>query len=515
MEESRTKMSLINARVSLVYYVILLFIGFFSRKVFYEYLGSEILGLNTTASNILGVLNLAELGVGTSVSYFLFKPLFDDNQDRISKIICFQGWIYRKIAYVIIVFSILLMMFFPLIFEKSPLPLFYAYATFCTLLFCSLLGYFVNYRQILLAADQKNYKIQRVMQSTVIVTRIVQIYGISHCSYPFALWVSTEIVNAICQAFLLNRTIRKEYPWLNDSVSQGKRYFKEMPEIFVKTKQVFYHKIASIVLQKSSPIILYAFTSLTIVAYYGNYIVTVCQVATVISIVFSSSSAAVGNLVASNDKDRMIRVFWELFDSRFCVALIAMIACYILTNPFITIWLGEKYLLSDTFLIIFIAIQFIMIVRTTVDTFISAHGLFQDIYAPLVEAAINIGLSILFGLMFGIEGIMLGVLSSLIIVVCIWKPYFLFTQGLKISIWKYYIPVFIRVIVSVGIIYVTKIIVCMFMDCWPISSFITWITNAVITTIIVSIISSITFIAISQGFRDFINRLVGIIKFKL
>lgn len=514
MTESRTKMSLINARVSLVYYLVLLFIGFFSRKVFYDYLGSEILGLNTTASNILGFLNLAELGVGTSVSYFLYQPLFDNDQDRISKIISLQGWIYRKIAYIIIALSVLLMMFFPLIFEKSPLPLFYAYATFCTLLFSALLGYFVNYRQILLAADQKNYKVQRVMQSMVILTRIVQIFGISYSSYPFIFWILTEILNAIGQAYLLNKTIRKEYPWLIDCVSNGKSYFKEMPEIFVKTKQVFYHKIASIVLQKSSPIILYAFTSLTIVAYYGNYIVTVCQVATVISIIFSSSSAAIGNLVASNDKDHMIRVFWELFDSRFCVALIAMISCYILTNPFITLWLGEKYPLSETFLILFIAIQFVMIVRTTVDSFISAQGMFQDIYAPLVEAAINVGLSILFGTMWGIEGIMLGILMSLIVVVCIWKPFFLFNRGFKIAIWKYFVPVLVRVIVSGIIVFVTREIVYIIMDCCTVSSFCTWISMAVITLTIASVISILTFLSISQGFRNFIYRVIGIIKSK-
>ena len=87
MNESRTSKSIKNAQASLIYYFIQLLLGFFSRKVFFDYLGSEILGLNTTAANLLGFLNLAELGIGMSVGYFLYKPLYDHNTETLNKII--------------------------------------------------------------------------------------------------------------------------------------------------------------------------------------------------------------------------------------------------------------------------------------------------------------------------------------------------------------------------------------------------------------------------------------------
>lgn len=111
MNESRTSKSIKNAQVSLIYYFIQLVLGFFSRKVFFDYLGSEILGLNTTAGNLLGFLNLAELGIGMSVGYFLYQPLYDKDVVRINKIITLQGWIYRRIAYAIIVGACVLMAF--------------------------------------------------------------------------------------------------------------------------------------------------------------------------------------------------------------------------------------------------------------------------------------------------------------------------------------------------------------------------------------------------------------------
>ena len=71
MAESRTTKSLKNAQVSFFYYIVLMILGFWSRKVFFDYLGSEVVGLETTAGNLLGFLNLAELGIGMSVTYFM------------------------------------------------------------------------------------------------------------------------------------------------------------------------------------------------------------------------------------------------------------------------------------------------------------------------------------------------------------------------------------------------------------------------------------------------------------
>ncbi len=141
---SRTSQSLHNAKIALTFYCINLVLQFFSRKIFLDYLGSEVLGLNTTAQNLLGILNIAELGIGASVAYNLYKPIFNKNTNEINDIVSIQGWLYRRIAYFVILGSLILMLFFPLIFVKAQLPLWYTYGSFMALLTSSLLGYFVN-----------------------------------------------------------------------------------------------------------------------------------------------------------------------------------------------------------------------------------------------------------------------------------------------------------------------------------------------------------------------------------
>ena len=73
--DSRTSKSVKNSSVALVFYFINLILQFFSRKIFLDYLGAEVLGLNTTATNLLQFLNLAELGVGAAIACTLYKPL--------------------------------------------------------------------------------------------------------------------------------------------------------------------------------------------------------------------------------------------------------------------------------------------------------------------------------------------------------------------------------------------------------------------------------------------------------
>lgn len=130
---SRTARSLQNAKVALAFYVLNLVLQFFSRKVFLDYLGNEVLGLNTTAQNLLGFLNLAELGIGTAVAYNLYKPLFDGDRQAINDIVSIQGWLYRRIACVVIAGAMMLVCVFPLIFAKAEVSLWYTPANGCRL----------------------------------------------------------------------------------------------------------------------------------------------------------------------------------------------------------------------------------------------------------------------------------------------------------------------------------------------------------------------------------------------
>lgn len=509
--ESRTSKSIKNAQISLIYYFIQLVLGFFSRKVFFDYLGSEVLGLNTTAGNLLGFLNLAELGIGMSVGYFLYQPLYDKDVVRINKIIALQGWIYRRIAYAIIAGACVLMAFFPLIFEKSPLPVWYAYCTFSVLLFSSMLGYFANYRQVLLQADQKNYKVQRIMQGAIVVKTILQIVFMPVVSCPFIYWLTMEFTFAILGAIVLNKVMKKEYPWLSTSNYDGRILLKEMPEIIKKTKQVFIHKFCSVVLSQCAPLIIYAFSTLTIVAFYGNYQLIVGKISYLLQMIFNSTGAGIGNLIASKNEQRIRYVFWELFDSRLFISCSAMLAIYITIQPFITIWLGEEYVLSERFLIFVIISSTIFINQSTTYSYLGGYGLYGDVWAAGIETVLNLGLSLLFGYYMEFEGVLFGAIISQIIIPCIWKPYYLFTRGMKLNSLRYYfLPLSYRLgIIAFDFIIIRYIITQI--DLSFVNGYITWGIYALIVYILITATMGVEFYLMTQGMRDFTKRMYNIV----
>lgn len=508
----RARKSIKNAVVSTSYYLILLVLGFFSRKIFFEYLGSEILGLGTTAMDLIGVLNISELGIGAAVSYLLYKPLHEKNHEKIKEIISVQGWLYSKIAYFMLGGACILMCFFPLIFAKTDLSLGYAYIVFLAFLAGSLMSYFFNYRTIVLSADQKQYKTVRVNQGVEVLKIIAQIFTISHFSHPFFWWIGLELVSRICGTIWLDKVIKREYPWLKLSLFNGAKLNKTNPEIIGHTKNIFFHKISAVVLANASSPILYAFTSLTTVAFYANYQLVLKKIATLMKNLFSSTGAAIGDLVAEGNKESEKRVFWELFDSRLLTAAVILVCSYHLTQPFISAWLSPDYVLGGNFLLIYLIMQGILMTRETVDSYLNAHGMFQDIWAPMVEATINIGLSILFGHLWGLEGIILGVTVSLVLIVCVWKPYFLFKVGFKESP----LPYFTRFAGRLAVIAAVAIITSWIYPHLPMSgeasgSLLKWTVVAVETTVLTSLLLIPSFLTFSQGTRNFVKRMRAII----
>ena len=510
LKESRTRKSIKNAQVSLFYYVLQMILGFWSRKIYLDYLGVEVMGLNTTASNLFGFLNLAELGIGAAVMFFLYEPLNNNDQETINKNVALQGWIYRRVAFLIIGGAIALMLFFPMIFRGINLPLWYTYATFSVMLFSSLLGYFVNYKSIVLSADQKDYKVTIATRGFGIIIKVIEILLLPHVSNPFVFCLFTSVLSTIFGCVWLNYILHKEYPWLKCNRSDGRQLMRELPGVLLKTKQIFIHRLSGTILIYVSPLIMYKFSSLTIVGCYGNYNTILLQMNQVIGMAFASMAAGVGSLIASKDNQRIFRVFWELYDSRFCIISIAIICVFFLIHPFISLWIGEEYILGRLFLSLLLIDCFIKLTRSTVDHYINGYGLFQDTWAPIVEGIINIVGTIGFGLFFGFIGVLIGNIVSQLLIVCFWKPYMLFTKGIHHPPKSYFLPVLRRHIL---ILLNVSCMSILFDNILPISfsNYIEFAFYGFLTFIIVSSIIWAEFCFFSQGMRDFNRRILSII----
>lgn len=452
-QDSRTSKSIKNSSVALVFYFINLILQFFSRKIFLDYLGAEVLGLNTAATNLLQFLNLAELGVGSAIACTLYKPLAEKDTNTINEVVSLQGWLYRRIAWIVIAGSVVLMAFFPWIFAKMPLPLWYAYASFGALLVSALLSYFVNYKQIVLSADQQEYKIQYSYKASMLAKLLCQILAIRYLPNGYVWWLVLEVVFAVVASVVLNRVIARTYPYLKTTMDNGKELSRKYPDVLTKVKQLFFHKIAGFVLTQSSPIIIYAYATLTIVALYGNYMLVILGVITFLTAMFNGITAGIGNLITQGDKQHVVDVFEELFSINFLLSSVICFGVYKLLPSFIELWIGSDYLLDNTTLILLVIYTYISLTRQVIHVYINAYGLFEDIWAPISEAVINIGMSILLGYFYGLNGILTGGVLSLFLIVFCWKPYLLYIKGLKKE-FNHYIVMYMKHIAILAVCFI-------------------------------------------------------------
>lgn len=514
-QESRVKKSLLNARVNLIFYFLTLALSFFSRKIFLDCLGADFVGLTGTLQNLLGFLNLAELGIGSAIGYVLYKPLFDHDEAKINEIISVFGYLYRWIGRIILGAGCILACFLPLIFPDTQFELgiiFFAYFAF---LASSLIGYFANYKQTLLGADQKNYVVTAYFQTATIVKTIIQMAS-AYYTGSYYLWVVIELAFGIIYSFILNWKINQVYPWLRSEVKQGKLLFKKYPEVMKYTKQLFVHRIGTFAQFQMAPILTYAFVSLQTVAYYGNYTIITDKLNLLVSNFLNSTGAGVGNLIAEGNKDRIQKIYWELMVIRFWIGGTIVFVASKTLPTFITLWIGKEYLLSNIVLYLILLNLFITITRGVTEQFLYGHGLFYDIWAPLTESVIFIIVAIIGGYCWGLEGIILGNTVSLLLIVGCWKPYFLFNKGFKKSIWiywkhiiKYTFILIISILLTDGSInYIIKYK-------YEYESWINWIMYAIILTVLYSTIYILLLTVSFQEMRDFLKQIKSIVSNKI
>ena len=501
---------MLNAEVNLLFFFLSLFLTFFSRKIFLDNLGADFMGLTGTLLNILGYLNLSELGISACIAYFLFKPIQTNNREEIQDILSLLGYLYNWIGTFIFVGAFIVSLFFPLIFAKAELSLGIIYFAFYSFLGSSLIGYFINYRQILLGADQKNYLVAIYYQSANLVKLVLQIY-LAYNFKNYYVWVAVEFLFGILGCIILNWKINKEYPWLHVEKRRGRQLLRKYPEIITKTKQVFIHKIKDFVLVKSDELFIFLFVSLKMVAFYGNYIIIISKLISFFAAITGSVGASIGNLVAEGDKERMLKVFWEYTTIQHTIAATMTFSLYVLLEPFITHWLGPEYIMDHNILILLVAYIYITNSRNSVDSFNYAHGLYADVWSAWAELIINVTVTIVCGLKWGIIGILLGKIASLVPIVVFWKPYYLFSAGFKEPVGTYWRGVLRNYAVTAFSI-ACSLYVIQFVPVNPYNSLWEWVGYAATCMTVFLTTDITTTLLFAKGAKDSINRIKNIRK---
>jgi len=413
-----------NIKVGMLFYILSLILAFFSRKIFLDCLGAEFIGLTGMLMNIMSFLSVAELGIGTSIVYFLYKPLQEDNHEKINEVMSMLAYLYRCIGFIIGAGGLVVSLFFPWWFDNLSTGLPLVYFAFFSFLASSMAGYIFNYKQLLVSANQKQYLVNAYFQTIAIVQSLTQIL-LAYYYRNLWLWVAVGLVFTIIGIIVFNIRIRQLYPWLDISLKKGRQNLKQYPEVLRKTRQIFIQKMKDLILYHSDELLVGMFVSVVQVAFYGNYTIITSKLNFLVNILSDGMNAGVGNLVAEGNDQNTMKVFWELTAIRFLITGMVIFGLLLFLQPFVTCWFGPQYRLSDLIVYLLIFNIFIFLSRGVVENYISAHGLFSDVWAAWTELALNITVTLCLAPFYGF-------------IAMFWKPYFLFSRGLKKTVFVYW-----------------------------------------------------------------------------
>lgn len=422
----RSQNSIKNTIVSMAMSIITILIGLVTQKIFIKILGTEYLGLNGLFTNILSMLAIAELGIGSAIIYSLYKPIAEDDKEKIKELIEFYKKSYRVIALIVAIIGICVIPFLGRIVGKTDI---HESITFLYLLFLfdTVSSYLLTYKRSILYASQKTYIINSVHILYLILMNTFQIL-ILLLTKNYIAYLVIKIIFRILENIVITMIANKMYPYIKEKATT-KIDQKTKSSIIQKVKGLIFHKIGGFLVLGSDNIIISTFLGVATVGLYSNYNTILQAVNNLFSQVFSSITASVGNLLVEKENEKSYKIYKNMLFINSWMYSFSAIAILCLMEPFIKIWIGEQYLLRYEVLIILSINFYVQGMRKTSNTFKEAAGIFhEDRFVPIMESIINIVASIVFLKIFGLAGVFLGTVTSSLILFLYSYPIYVYKK---------------------------------------------------------------------------------------
>lgn len=432
----RTKNSFRNIYVGVIAQLLIVIIGFVSRKIFIDILGIEMLGINGLLTSIVSMLGLTELGIGTAIIVNLYKPLADKDENKVIALIQFFRKIYRIIALIVSLLGIAFVPFLGLLIKENIDSLLLSIA-FLLFLTDTVMTYLLAHKRALISADQKNYIISIVYTSFAVLGSLFQII-ILVLTENFILFLSIRILIRLIENIVISKITDTKYPYIKTKeklpIDKDTR-----DNIITNTKALAMHVIGRYLINGTDNIIISKFLGIIQVGLYSNYLLILLTVRTFIRQFSLGIIASFGNLLAKENEKKSLDIFKKANFLNFVLYNFSAISLLCLLNPFITLWIGKESLLSFPVIFILSLNFYLTGLSDMLSAIRSSAGIFKpDRYLHLLMAALNLIVSISLVNRIGIFGVFLGTLLCVLIKDVSILPSIVYKNIFKKSVKSYY-----------------------------------------------------------------------------
>ena len=426
-----------NMVVAAFMQVVNLLLNFLVRTAFIKYLGDEYLGINGVFTNILTLLSVAELGIGTAIVYALYEPVEMNDRDKICALVKLYKKTYYIIGATILCLGLLLVPILGTFLKDCTLDIKYVRLVYILFLINSCITYLFAHKIVLINVAQKIYIEFIVKYGFLAVQVLIQII-ILKVYKNFTVYLCFQIFITFITNFTLYAIATKLFPYLQ-LYNQYDLEPAEKTELGKNIKAMFFHKIGGAVVTGTDNLLVSKLVSVIVAGKYSNYSLIFNGITLLITSCFDALTASIGNLVITKDIKKIYNTFCATMFLNYIFVSGAAIEVFVFINPFISIWAGDRYVLSKSVVLILVYKFYIGMMRKSVLVFRNAMGLFYyDRYKAVLEAITNLVLSVFLGLKIGISGIFVGTILSEIISGIFIEAYILYKYGFGSSAVAYY-----------------------------------------------------------------------------
>ena len=500
-ELSRSRKALYTSVASLALEVVNVLVALIVPRVIMATFGSEANGLAASITQFVGYLMLLRIGIGGVLSAAMYEPLAYRDTKKISAVVNGSKKLYLKITYLSCVYIAILAVVYPLVVDSSFDYLYVGsmvlIVSASTLVQC-LIG--MSY-QLLPAADQKGYVTSILQIATSLVNMLLVLILVKcGCSYHVVKLGSAVV-------FILQPIVLKMY------VSRHYQLDPKEPPKAMSTRQRkagFIYSLSDFIHRRTDIFILTLVASLKDISVYSVYSVVTNGITAVITMATGFFQSALGNMLAKKE-DAVLKDTMNMY---VCIvhALSAVVFAVAINTicPFVAIYtadVADADYIQPLFAVLILVAEMFFCLRQPYQSIIQAAGHFEQTKgASVIEAVVNLGISLLLVRRFGLPGVAFGTLCGMVYRTVSLMRY-VSRNILKMSFWGQAMRYLVTLLNVLLVVVITKNLVI------TSTNFIQWGLNAaVITVISIAITGVISFAVYPRVTSMTLKRIIRLVQ---
>lgn len=445
------KKSILNVTISVGFKIITIIMTLLVKRLLIKYCGNDINGLNALYLSIIGMLSVAELGVGSAITFCMYKPIVNGENDKVSALYMLFRKLYLIIGGVFLVGGLGItpfISFFAKDYTEIDVNL---YLTFVIMLVSVVLTYLFSSKTSLINAYKNNYITTAITSGGLVLQNVLQI-AVLIVTRSFIWYLICRVIAALVQWGITELIVRKKYPHI---ISNKQKVDETTKKSLIKSiKAMFMHKVGYLLVNTVDSIVISAFIGVVALGEYSNYSTIMISLTSVLSLIFSSLTSVLGHLYVEENKKTTKNYCEVMHLINFLIGTVFFLGYYAVIDNLIAILFSPELMVDKTVSFVITLNGFVQFMRQSTLAFRDATGTFyNDRWKPLFEGLTNLVLSILFVNFIGVCGVIVATIITNLLICHVVEPYVLYKNAFEMSPKSYYLRNYVMIFAFTGALF--------------------------------------------------------------